>query len=88
MATTRNAPGSYTIRGTTTLDGQAVAVEYNVWKHESIQHCWLVETTFPGISTRVECHSDYGSKRQAVQISKRCAVVGYKRVPGLGICLN
>jgi hypothetical protein len=86
MKTTRTNAGLYQIAGETVLDGQSVEVRFSIWKHESIAHTWLSETTVNGRTNSV--HSDYGSKKDAVAACKRSASRGYRTVPGFGVCVN
>jgi hypothetical protein len=86
MKTKRANAGCYEMTGTTTLDGQAVEVRFNIWKHEEIANTWMSETTIDGRSTGI--YSDHWCKKAAVAACKRCAEHGYRTVAGLGICLN
>jgi hypothetical protein len=85
MKTKRLAAGHYEVTGTTILDGVQQPVRFNIWKHEEIKGCWLIETEINGRSTG--CFGDYCFKDEAVRAAKRCAANGYATVPGLGICL-
>lgn len=84
MKTKRLGAGHYEITGTTMLDGKPATIRFKVWKHEEIKGCWMSETEIDGRSTG--CYSDHCFKDSAVAAAKRCAEVGYKTVPGLGIC--
>ena len=84
MKTKRLGTGHYELAGTTTLDGVQVPVRYNIWKHEMIQCCWMIEVEINGRSTG--CYGDHGSKATAVYVAKKCSQIGYQTVPGLGIC--
>lgn len=86
LKTKRLGTGHYEIVGATTLDGVQATVRYNVWKHEEIKGCWLVETEVNGRSTG--CYSDFCFKDSAVRACRIGAELGYKTVKGLGVCLN